>query len=91
MDVPGIMTRYVDDCAAILNLVAGHDPLDSTSIERPFPKIRLPPGNKIGIKNVKIGIPVEYHCKGLSSEVLNTWNKVAKILENNGAEIKEVI
>ncbi|XP_022902190.2 glutamyl-tRNA(Gln) amidotransferase subunit A, mitochondrial [Onthophagus taurus] len=90
MDVPGILTRNVDDCVSILNEVAGHDPKDSTSLRNPYKKIRLPPGDKMTIKNLKIGIPREYHCEGLSDEVLETWNEIACCLENAGAIIKDV-
>ncbi|KAJ8920749.1 hypothetical protein NQ315_004889 [Exocentrus adspersus] len=90
MDVPGILTRTVDDCVIVLNTIAGFDPKDSTSVNRPFKKIRLPPANKLSIKNLKIGIPLEYHCDSLSSEVLDTWNDIAQLLEKEGAIVKKV-
>ncbi|GJQ70287.1 gatA [Trypoxylus dichotomus] len=90
MDVPGILTRNIDDCVSVLNVIAGHDPKDSTSLSWPHRKIRLPPGNKISIKGLKIGIPIEYYCEHLSSEVLNVWNDVASLLEENGAVVREV-
>lgn len=90
MDVPGILTRTTDDCVSILNTIAGHDGKDSTTLAKPFKRIRLPPADKMSIKGLKIGIPVEYHCEGLSDEVLDTWNEVANILEQNGAIVKEV-
>lgn len=40
MDVPGILTRTVDDCVSVLNAIAGYDPKDSTSLIRPYRKIR---------------------------------------------------
>nr|CAH7730679.1 unnamed protein product [Callosobruchus chinensis] len=40
MDVPGILARNVDDVVSILNAVAGHDQQDSTSLTKPFKKIR---------------------------------------------------
>lgn len=40
MDVPGILTRTVDDAVAVLNIVAGYDPKDSTSLTKPYEKIR---------------------------------------------------
>ncbi|XP_019864964.1 glutamyl-tRNA(Gln) amidotransferase subunit A, mitochondrial [Aethina tumida] len=90
MDVPGILTRNVDDCVSILNAIAGFDPKDSTSLTKPFKQIRLPPGNKLGIKDLKIGIPVEYHNEHLSDEVYDTWNEIANLLEQNGAQVKQV-
>lgn len=90
MDVPGILTRTVDDCVAVLNVIAGYDPQDSTSLTKPYKRIRLPPSNKISIKGLKIGIPIEYHCEALSKEVLEMWNDIANILEQNGAIVNEV-
>lgn len=52
---------------------------------------RLPPGNKMTIKGLKVGIPVEYHCEHLNEEILDTWEDIANLLEENGAIVKEVI
>lgn len=40
MDAPGIITRTVDDCVAVLNAIAGYDKGDSTSLWQPAKKIR---------------------------------------------------
>lgn len=90
MDVPGILTRTVDDCAEVLNAVAGPDPKDSTCSSRPFKKISLQNGEDISLKGVRIGIPVEYHCDGLSDSVLQTWTKVADMLEDAGAKVRQI-
>ncbi|KAH8294994.1 hypothetical protein KR018_005182, partial [Drosophila ironensis] len=90
MDVPGILTRSVSDCADVLNAVAGPDRLDSTSIRQPYERLRLPEIEQIDLRTVRIGIPKEYHCEGLSSEVLETWSKVADLLECAGASVRQV-
>ncbi|XP_017784718.1 PREDICTED: glutamyl-tRNA(Gln) amidotransferase subunit A, mitochondrial [Nicrophorus vespilloides] len=90
MDVPGILTRTVDDCVLILNTIAGHDPKDSTTLTKPYKEILLPSSGKLSVKGLKIGIPKEYHCKNLDKEVLDTWNDVAKLLDENGAVVKEI-
>ncbi|KAF7274505.1 hypothetical protein GWI33_012849 [Rhynchophorus ferrugineus] len=90
MDVPGILTRTVDDCVSILNGIAGYDQNDSTSISKPYKKIRLPPAQKMTLKDLKIGIPKEYYNEHLSQAVYDTWNEVANILQSSGAVIKEV-
>lgn len=51
---------------------------------------RLPPANKISIKDLKIGIPVEYNSEYLSPEIFDMWKEITQLLENNGAVIKEV-
>ncbi|XP_309611.4 glutamyl-tRNA(Gln) amidotransferase subunit A, mitochondrial [Anopheles gambiae] len=89
MDVPGIMTRTVDDCASMLNAVAGPDVYDSTTVKRPFESI-APLEKQMSLKGVRIGIPIEYHCDGLEKEVLETWTVIADMLESAGATVKAV-
>ncbi|KAJ6637733.1 Glutamyl-tRNA(Gln) amidotransferase subunit A, mitochondrial [Pseudolycoriella hygida] len=90
MDTPSILTRTIDDCVTVLNAIAGPDNKDSTTINRPFVDISVPNGDEISLKNVKVGIPREYHCEGLSKESLETWMKIADLLEENGAQVVDV-
>ncbi|XP_017105197.2 glutamyl-tRNA(Gln) amidotransferase subunit A, mitochondrial isoform X1 [Drosophila bipectinata] len=90
MDVPGIFARSVSDCVDVLNTVAGPDTLDSTTIRKPYEHLSLPEIENIDLSTVRIGIPKEYHCEGLSSEVLETWSKVADLLECAGASVRQV-
>lgn len=89
MDVPGILTKTVDDCCVMVNALAGRDVFDSTTLSEPFNQITLPE-ECVNIKGIKIGIPVEYHCEGLSSEMLETWTKIADLMEDAGAIVKQV-
>ncbi|XP_057668327.1 glutamyl-tRNA(Gln) amidotransferase subunit A, mitochondrial [Diorhabda carinulata] len=90
MDVPGILARTVDDVVSVLNVIAGFDNKDSTSLTKPYNKIRLPPARKMSIKGLKIGIPIEYNSEHVSKEVLDTWNEIAALLQSHGAVIKKV-
>lgn len=90
MDVPGIITRTVDDCVDIFNVIAGPDKFDSTTIKKPFKTLELPSCEELDVRNIRIGIPQEYNCEGLSSEVLEIWTKIADLLEANGAQVKEL-
>ncbi|XP_056629563.1 glutamyl-tRNA(Gln) amidotransferase subunit A, mitochondrial isoform X3 [Diorhabda sublineata] len=90
MDVPGILARTVDDVVSVLNVIAGFDNKDSTSLTKPYNKIRLPPATKMSIKGLKIGIPIEYNSEHVSEEVLDTWNEIAALLQSHGAVIKKV-
>lgn len=51
---------------------------------------RLPRAEKLSIKGLKVGIPVEYYHEHLSKEMLEVWNDTAKILEDGGATVKQV-
>lgn len=88
MDVPGILTRTIDDCVEVLNAIGGPDSLDPTCVTKPFSPIQL--NDDISVKNIQIGIPKEYHCNNLSPDVLQTWIKVADLLEDAGANVNEI-
>lgn len=90
MDVPGILTRTVDDCVDIFNTIAGPDKFDSTTVKQPFRSMTIPGNAELNVKKLRIGIPREYSCEGLSQEVLEVWTKIADLLEESGAEIKEL-
>ncbi|XP_068152080.1 glutamyl-tRNA(Gln) amidotransferase subunit A, mitochondrial [Drosophila tropicalis] len=90
MDVPGIFARSVNDCVKVLNVIAGPDSMDSTTIRQPFRKLQLPEVDQIDLRSIRIGIPKEYHCLGLSPEVLATWTKIADVLECAGAKVEQV-
>ncbi|GAB0087389.1 Glutamyl-tRNA(Gln) amidotransferase subunit A, mitochondrial [Sergentomyia squamirostris] len=90
LDVPGILARTVEDCAVILNAIAGPDCRDSTTMKTLPKTVILPSVEKISLKGLKVGIPEEYHSSDLQDNVLKTWNYVAGLLEDAGAEIKRV-
>ncbi|KAM3930356.1 glutamyl-tRNA(Gln) amidotransferase subunit A, mitochondrial [Leptodactylus fuscus] len=87
MDVPGILTRCVDDAAVVLGVLAGHDPQDSTTIQHSFQPFSE---DVIDVTGLCVGIPKEYHAPGLSTEILSLWTKAADLLENAGAKVVEV-
>lgn len=87
MDVPGILTRTVDDCVEVFNTIAGPDRFDSTTVKKHFQPIKL---KDLNVKKLRIGIPREYNCDGMSPEVLEIWTKVADMLEESGAEVEEL-
>ncbi|XP_062980904.1 glutamyl-tRNA(Gln) amidotransferase subunit A, mitochondrial [Elgaria multicarinata webbii] len=88
MDVPGILTRCVDDAATVLGVLGGHDPKDSTTLQDPFHPFQLP--SSIDVKNLCIGIPKEYNAPGLSNETLAVWSKAADLFEKAGAKVIDV-
>ena len=87
LDVIGPLTRSVDDAAAVLEVMAGTDPLDSTTIERDTtPYTDLPKD----IAGKKIGVVREFMAEGLQPEVREAVEQTIKKLEEAGAEITEV-
>jgi aspartyl-tRNA(Asn)/glutamyl-tRNA(Gln) amidotransferase subunit A len=88
LDQAGPFARTVRDAAILLTSMAGHDPKDSTSIDRPVPNYEAAVGNSI--KGMKIGIPKEYRLDGMAADVDKLWERGARWLQAAGAEIIEV-
>ena len=88
LDQVGPLARTVEDCALLLQAVAGHDPADSTSVDRPVPDYRATLQD--GVKGLKIGLPREYFIDGLDSEVQRAVEAGIATYRKLGAEIVEV-
>jgi aspartyl-tRNA(Asn)/glutamyl-tRNA(Gln) amidotransferase subunit A len=88
LDQAGPMARTVEDCALLLNAMAGHDSKDSTSAP-----IAVPDFTKAltgDIRGMKVGIPLEYRPDGLSDEVAKAWDQGIEWLKAAGAEPVEI-
>lgn len=84
-DQIGPMTKNVEDCALMMNVISGYDRKDSTSVPMDVPDYRE--HLKKDIKGIKVGIPTEYnHSKGIDPEVLKTVETAIGILEGLGAK-----
>jgi len=83
LDQIGPLTKNVKDSAILLSIIAGHDPLDSTSAPVDVPDFTECIGKDI--KGFKIGIPKEYFVEGIDKEVEDILLKAIKHLESLGA------
>ena len=88
LDQAGPFARTVRDSAILLRSMAGHDPKDTTSIDRPVPDYEAAIGKSV--KGMKIGIPKEYRLDGMSGEIEALWMQGAEWLKAAGAELVEV-
>ena len=88
LDQIGPFTRTVEDAALLLGALAGHDPLDSTSVNVPLPDYRAQLRSRKG--PWKLGIPKEYFAEGLDPEVGAAVQKAIDFYRGLGCEIKEV-
>ena len=92
LDQIGPMTRTVEDAARLLQVIAGHDERDSTSVNTPVPDyVGALSGNGNanglnGLKDLTIGLPAEYWDKGLSPEVAEACSAAVKQAEALGAK-----
>lgn len=88
LDQAGPMTKTVRDASIFLQAIVGYDEKDSTSAREPAPDFESFAGQSI--KGMKIGIPKEYRIDGMQNEILEQWNRGAKILQDAGAEIVDI-
>jgi aspartyl-tRNA(Asn)/glutamyl-tRNA(Gln) amidotransferase subunit A len=88
MDQAGPMARTAEDCALVLNAMAGHDPLDSTSADMSVPDYSA--GLEQSIEGLRVGIPKEFFSSHLNDGVAATVSAAIKELEAAGAVIVDV-
>ncbi|OGC22976.1 aspartyl/glutamyl-tRNA amidotransferase subunit A [candidate division WOR-1 bacterium RIFOXYB2_FULL_42_35] len=88
LDQIGPLTKDVTDTATVLNIISGHDPKDSTSVNISVPDYQKSLINNI--KGLKIGYIKELLGKGIDKEVKVTIEKAMKKLAELGAELIEV-
>ncbi len=87
LDQIGPLCKDVTDCAVVMEVIAGHDRKDSTSVERKdtdFTKALVD-----DVKGMKIGIPKDYFGEGLDPQVKEAVLNAAELLKSKGAIVEE--
>ncbi len=88
LDQVGPLAHDVSDCALLLEVIAGHDRHDSTSVDS-----AVPPYSKLldqPVMPLTIGVPKEFFGEGLDAEVEKRIREALKVFQTLGAKIKEV-
>lgn len=88
LDQGGPMGRSAEDCAVLLNAMAGFDPLDSTCSEQPTEDYSAQLSNDLS--GLKIGLPREYFGEGLDAGVAQAIEDAIAEFRKLGAEVREV-
>jgi aspartyl-tRNA(Asn)/glutamyl-tRNA(Gln) amidotransferase subunit A len=88
LDHPGPFGRTVEDAAALLEVIAGHDPMDSTSI--PQPAGSYVKACSAGIAGLRIGMPKEYFQSGMDPEIEAAVRAAIDELGRAGAKVVPV-
>ena len=87
LDQIGPITKDVEDCAMLLNVITGHDEKDSTSENRE--KVDYTLSLKNDVKGMKIGVPKEFFGEGISEEVKQKLEEAIEKYKELGAEVEE--
>ncbi len=88
LDQIGPIARTAQDAALLLEVIAGHDPLDSTSVNRPAPRYSqtvIEP-----LSGLTLGLVREHFGEGLESEVETAVRQAVAVYESLGAKVKEI-
>lgn len=87
LDQAGPITKDVTDCAMLLNVLAGHDEMDTTSV--PVEEKDYTKALKEEVKGLKIGVPKEFFGEGINEEVKESLQKAIEKYKELGAEVEE--
>jgi aspartyl-tRNA(Asn)/glutamyl-tRNA(Gln) amidotransferase subunit A len=88
LDQIGPFAWNAADAAALLQAIAGSDPRDSTSVDRPVPDYAAALGK--GVKGLRVGLPKEYFIDGMDPQVDRAVREAVKVFQSLGAEAEEI-
>jgi aspartyl-tRNA(Asn)/glutamyl-tRNA(Gln) amidotransferase subunit A len=87
LDQIGPVTKTVRDCALLYRIIAGRDPCDSTTVDRPEP-VEIPTAGDL--RGLRVGVPRELNeAEGIESGVTETVSRAIALCEELGAEVEE--
>ena len=89
LDQAGPCARNVLDTALLHSVIAGHDPMDSTSINSPVPDV-IAAAKRADIKGMKVGVIKELGGEGYQAGVRTRFDESVALIESLGAEVVEV-
>ncbi len=88
LDQIGPLARTAEDAALLLEVLAGHDPMDSTSVDRETPRYSQSVNQPL--KNLRLGLVREHFGAGLDAEVEAAVRAAVKVYESLGATVKDI-
>src|SRR5215468_618020 len=89
LDTPGPLARTVLDAALLHEVMSGHDPCDSTSVDAPVPPV-VAAARQADVSGLTIGVVPELGGEGYQSGVLTRFGEAVELLESLGAKVVEV-
>lgn len=88
LDQIGPLSKDVSDAALLMNVISGHDPMDSTCVQQDVPDYTKSLRNDV--KGTKVGVAKEYFAQGMDGEVKKAVEKALGLLKKLGAQVKEI-
>lgn len=88
LDQGGMLARNAEDCALLLQAMAGFDPKDSTSVDQPVDDYLACLDKPLA--GLRIGLPKEYFSEGLDSRIADLTLKAVEALKALGATVKDI-
>ena len=88
LDQIGPLAKDVTDCAMVYDNIVGHDPMDSTSVNKEYESFEGALTGKVS--GLKIGVPAEYMGEGISQPVQNAVMAALETFKNLGADYQEM-
>jgi aspartyl-tRNA(Asn)/glutamyl-tRNA(Gln) amidotransferase subunit A len=88
LDQIGPLARTAEDAALLLDVIAGHDPLDSTAVDRPAPVYSQTVAQPLG--GLTLGLVREHFGPGLDSDVEQAVREAVRVYQSLGAKVKEI-
>jgi aspartyl-tRNA(Asn)/glutamyl-tRNA(Gln) amidotransferase subunit A len=89
LDTPGPLARTVLDAALLHQVMSGHDPCDSTSIDAPVPPV-VAAARQADVSGLRVGVVSELSGEGYQPGVLARFGEAVELLESLGAKVTEV-
>jgi aspartyl-tRNA(Asn)/glutamyl-tRNA(Gln) amidotransferase subunit A len=86
-DCPGPMTKSVEDCRIVFDIIKGGDGKDATCND---PALLIPRRTARGAGKLKIGVPKEYFSEGVDEEVKTLVSNAIQLLNKNGFDVEEI-
>jgi len=88
LDQGGPITKTVEDASIMLNVIAGNDPRDSTSVNEPVPNYMNCLTDEL--KGVRIGVPKEYFVEGIDVEIEKEVKTAIALIKDLGGAVEEI-
>lgn len=88
LDQIGPITKDVQDAAILLGVLAGHDDMDSTSVDIPVPDYTR--SLVKDVKSIRIGVPKEYFVEGIDRDVASSVKSAIDVFRDLGAEVVDI-